>query len=123
VDIQEKRLRSVAEPPAALQRSTYLIVYRPGPAWLPGKSVKEQPLLEHGRYMLSLHRRGVLKLAGPFSDNAGGAIVIEAQDDGEANSVVAADPAVMSHIFMYELHPWGLVQWERFATRGEPPLV
>ena len=73
--------------------------------------------------MLSLYRRGVLKLAGPFSDNAGGAIVVEAQDDGEANSVVAADPAVTSHIFLYELHPWGLVQWEGFGTRGEPPVV
>ena len=33
---------------------TFLIIYRPGPAWLPGKSVSEQPLKEHGRYMLGL---------------------------------------------------------------------
>jgi uncharacterized protein YciI len=107
--------QSVAEPPA-VQRSTYLVVYRPGPAWLPGKSVKEQPLLEHGRYMQSLYLQGVLKLAGPFSDNAGGAVVFEAQNDREANAVVAADPAVTSHIFLYELHPWGLVRWERFGA-------
>jgi uncharacterized protein YciI len=77
---------------------------------------KEQPLLEHGRYMLSLYRRGVLKLAGPFSGNAGGAVVFEAQNDREANAVVAADPAVTSHIFLYELHPWELVRWERFGA-------
>lgn len=34
---------------------TYLVVCRPGPAWLPGKPLSEQPLQEHGKYMLSLH--------------------------------------------------------------------
>src|SRR5579862_6636848 len=109
--------QSVAEPPVTAQPSTYLVVYRPGPTWLPGKSVQEQPLLEHGRYMVSPYRRGVLKLAGPFSDNGGGAVVFEAKNDDEANSVVAADPAVASHIFLYELHPWEPVQWERFGAK------
>jgi|SRR5437868_749844 len=49
---------------------TFLIIYRPGPAWLPGKSVSEQPLKEHGRYMLGLYVKGSMKLAGPLTDNA-----------------------------------------------------
>ena len=36
-------------------KATYLVIYRPGPAWLVGKSVLEQPLKEHGKYMLSLY--------------------------------------------------------------------
>jgi uncharacterized protein YciI len=106
--------QSIADPSAVVERLTYLVVYRPGRAWLPGRSVKEQPLLEHRRYMLHLYRQGVLKLAGPFSDNSGGAVVLEAQSDREADAVVVADPAVTSHIFLYELHPWGLVQWGEF---------
>jgi hypothetical protein len=34
-------------PPEATTKATYLVIYRPGPAWLTGKSVMEQPLKEH----------------------------------------------------------------------------
>src|SRR5688572_30368617 len=39
-------------------KTTYLVVYRPGPSWLPGKPVTEQPLKEHGRYMIELYTKG-----------------------------------------------------------------
>ena len=41
-------------PHEAATKATYLVLYRPGPAWLTGKSVMKQPLKEHGKYMLSL---------------------------------------------------------------------
>ena len=47
---------------------SFLCVYRPGSHWLPGKPLAEQPLREHGRYMLELYRRGVMRLAGRFAD-------------------------------------------------------
>jgi uncharacterized protein len=93
--------------------TAYLVVYKPGPAWLEGKPLAEQPLKEHGRYLLSLYVKGSLKFAGPFSDNAGGAAVFDAADDEEAQAVVAADPAVTSGVFIAELHPWRLVDWAR----------
>jgi len=92
---------------------TYLVVYRPGPAWRSGKPIAEQALKDHGRYILSLYVSGSLKLAGPFSDNAGGAAAFEAADGDEARAVVAADPAVVSGVFLADLHPWGLIDWER----------
>lgn len=98
-------------------KSTYLVIYRPGPAWISGKPVTEQPLKEHGKYMLSLYKNGVLKFAGPFTDNAGGAAVFEAENEDEAKAVVAADPAVISKVFLSELHPWGLVEWERRVNK------
>jgi uncharacterized protein len=98
--------------PARMKR-TYLVVYKPGPNFLTGKPLAEQPLKEHGRYMLSLYVKGSLKFAGGFSDNAGGAAAFEAADDDEAKAVVAADPAVVSGVFVGELHPWGLVDWEK----------
>src|SRR5260370_16933511 len=70
--------RSIAaenEPQQEQTKATYLVIYRPGPAWLVGKSVREQPLKEHGKYMLNLYIRGSMKLAGPLTDDAGGAIL------------------------------------------------
>jgi hypothetical protein len=43
----------------AAAKTTFLVIYRPGPAWLVGKSVSEQPLKEHGKYMLSLYVKGI----------------------------------------------------------------
>ncbi len=99
-------------------KTTQLVVYRPGPGWIVGKPVTEQPLEQHGRYMLSLYVRGALKLAGPFLDDAGGAVVLEAENEVEAKAMVSLDPAVVSQVFVAEVHPWRLVDWERYA-RGK----
>jgi uncharacterized protein YciI len=99
-------------------KATFLVIYRPGPAWLAGKSVSEQPLKEHGEYMLSLYVRGSMKLAGPLADNAGGAVVLEVADQPEAQAIVAEDPAVKSGIFVYEMHPWELKPWDKYAKKA-----
>jgi uncharacterized protein YciI len=99
------------------RKATYLVVYRPGPAFISGKPLAEQPLKEHGRYMLSLYKQGTLKFAGGFSDNAGGAAAFEAASDDEARAIVAADPAVMSQVFLAEFHPWRWVDWERLIKK------
>ena len=93
-------------------KSTFLVVYKPGPKWLTGKPLAEQPLREHGRYMLSLYSKGDLKIAGPFTDDSGGAVVLNVADEAAAKSIVRNDPAVVTGVFVYELHPWGLVDWE-----------
>ena len=96
---------------------TFLLIYRPGPAWPEGKKVSELPLKEHGNYMLSLYRKGAMKLAGPLTDNAGGAVVLEVSGESEAKDIVANDPAVRAGIFVYELHPWAPVQWEKYIKK------
>ena len=98
-------------------RPAFLVVYRPGPAFLPGKPLSQQPLREHGIYILSLHVKGALKEAGPFGDDTGGAAVFEAADETEARAIVAADPAVTSGIFLADLHPWTLVDWAARAKK------
>lgn len=89
----------------------YLVVYGPGPSFLTGKPLGEQPLREHGRYLLSLYRQGVLKWAGPFADDSGGALVLEAEDDAAALALVRADPAVETQIFDFQLRRWSPVDW------------
>src|SRR5207253_11234352 len=73
-------------------KTTFLIIYRPGPAWLPGKSVSEQPLKEHGRYMLGLYVKGSMNLAGPLTDNAG-AVVLEVAGESEAKADCGGRPS------------------------------
>lgn len=98
-------------------KTTFLVLYRPGPHWVAGKPIREQPPKEHGKYLLDLYARGAMKHAGPFEDNTGAAIVLEAADEAEARSLVAGDPAVKNGIFTAELHPWALVPWESYLKK------
>lgn len=99
-------------------KTTFLVLYRPGPHWAAGKPIREQPPREHGKYLLDLYARGALKFAGPFDDNTGAAIVVEAADRAEAESLVAGDPAVKNGVFAAELHPWALVPWEKYLKKN-----
>ena len=107
------------EPQPEKAKETYLVIYRPGPAWLEGKSVFEQPLKKHGKYMLNLYIKGSMKLAGPLTDNAGGAVLLVVGQESEAKAIVAEDPAVKSGIFLYEIHPWKLQPWDEFAKKAK----
>ena len=100
------------------RQPSYLCVYRPGPRWLPGKPLAEQPLREHGRYMLDLYKRGVMRMAGRFADGSGGAMLFGADDDASEQAIVAADPAVVAETFTYELRQWAFVDWASLAKRA-----
>ena len=100
-------------------KTTYLVIYRPGPGWLVGKPVSEQPLKEHGKYMLSLYMKGFMKLAGPLTDNTGGAVLLAVANESEAKALVTDDPAVKSGVFVYEMHPWKLQPWDEFAKKAK----
>lgn len=110
-------LASRASEPGATAKTTYLLIYRPGPAWPRGTSVSELPLREHGSYMLSLYEKGLMKQAGPLADDAGGAVVLEVSDEAQARQIVANDPAVRSGIFVHELHRWAPVQWQKYLKK------
>ena len=99
---------------------TFIIIYKPGPAWVKDKPYWEQRLMEHGEYMHQLYKSGVLRFAGPFSDNMGGATVIETTGMEEALNILRNDPAIINEVFIGELHPWYLVDWEHFGGNQEP---
>lgn len=99
-------------------KSGYLITYSAGPSFLSGKPLNEQPLKEHVAYMLDLHRRGVLRMAGGFGDNSGGAAFVDAASLDEARRIAQDDPAVTSQVFIFEIRQWNLVPWQRLAERA-----
>jgi|SRR5882724_2988112 len=100
---------------SAQKKQTFIVIYKPGPAWLVGKPISEQPLKEHFNYMLGLYKSGVMRFAGPFEDNAGGAAVVETSGENEAKALADRDPAVTSRVFIYEMHPWRFVSWEQYV--------
>jgi uncharacterized protein YciI len=100
------------------KKQMFIVIYKPGSAWLVGKPLSEQPLKDHGKYMLSLYKVGVLRFAGPFEDDTGGgAAVFEASGEDEAKNLINQDPAVINRIYVYELHPWRLVPWEKYIKK------
>ncbi|KAF1719913.1 YciI family protein [Pseudoxanthomonas wuyuanensis] len=104
-----------AMPTPQQAQTTYLVLYRPGPAWAAGKPIRQQPPKEHGRYMLELFKQGKLRSAGPFEDDSGAAVVLLAVDAAEAEALVAADPAVAEGVFRYQIHPWSPVPWQQYV--------
>ncbi len=72
-------------------------------------------LRDHFHYLLALHGRGELKMAGPFAKERGGAVVFQAADDAAAQAWVEADPAVRSQVFQFHLRAWSPVDWASHA--------
>jgi len=110
--------------PSSASRNTYLVVYHRGPGWVDDKPMsKQQSMREHFLYYLDLHRKGLLRSAGGFTDDSGGAAVFEADDDAAATAIINADPAVTSKVFQFELKRWKPNPWEEIsqkrAARGE----
>lgn len=97
--------------------TVYLVVFRPGPAWIEGKPTAEQPLLEHGRYWLAHYAAERMIEAGPFTDDSGGAVVLRAADLATAEAMVAQDPAVVSGVLVGTVYPWLLRNWEYYLSR------
>ena len=95
---------------------TYLAIYREGPAFKKDVPPQEQ-LRDHGRYLVGLSQKQQLKLGGAFGDVTGGAIVFEAENDDAAKAIMDGDPAVVAKTYVYELHPWRLVDFQAIAKR------
>ncbi|UCE86981.1 MAG: VOC family protein [Deltaproteobacteria bacterium] len=106
--------RSAAPAPAPGKR--FLVVYEPGPNWIEGKSIFEQPgLREHASYHQGLWREGRLLRSGPFRDANGGATVLVAPSREEAQKLIDADPAIKDGILKpARLSGWFPVDWARY---------
>ena len=87
-------------------RKYFVVIYRPGSGWLLGKTIQDQPTAEHTAYMKQLQQAGRLALGGPFKDSTGAIAIIEFENLEAATKAVMTDPAVKTHLFSAEVHPW-----------------
>lgn len=110
--------------PAAERKQTagermFLILYRPGENWDASKRVWQQALGGHKDYLIDRYADGVLKFAGPFTDDWGGGVVVRADDADAAAGIARNDPAVQNGVFVFEIHPWFLVDWDEALAQRE----
>ncbi len=90
-------------------KQAFVLLYRPGPAWIEGKPVSEQPLREHLDYLSGLYQTGTLLMAGPFTDDTGGLGILNVASQDEAENILSRDPAVIEGVLTAELHLWDIV--------------
>lgn len=83
-----------------------LVFFRPGSAWIPGKTVFEQPLDEHVAYLRDLHAAGKVLMAGPFVDGSGGMTILRTDSEREAAELAAKDPSVIQRILEPTICKW-----------------
>jgi uncharacterized protein len=98
----------------------YVVLLKRGAKWLPNKTVLEQPLSDHGRYLNEQFAKGSLQFAGPFLDDTGGLIVYNAADEAEVRAIAEHDPGIVNQILEVEsVHPF----WLAFdASAGKSPF-
>jgi uncharacterized protein YciI len=104
-----------AAAPAAQQ--LFLFQYSPGPAWRADVPMREQGLGPHGAYMRQLQSEGRLFAGGGYASDDGGMAIVTAANEAEARAILAADPAIVSGIFVAEFRHWQV----RFRSGGPLP--
>ena len=91
--------------PAATAPTVIAVIYRAGPAWRRGEPVERQDLRDHFLYLLDLHRRRTVVVAGPLG-GAGGLLLLRTDDLDAARRIAAGDPAVRSRVFDADVEPF-----------------
>lgn len=86
--------------------NSYIAYYTPGPKWLKGKPLKDQPLQSHVEYLVGLHRTGRVIMGGPFGDGSGGLVIFTADDIVDVNEAVSCDPAVAEGVLVASVKHW-----------------
>lgn len=87
----------------------FVVLHSPGPAWLPGKTLFEQPgVREHVEHYMKFLEAGKLALGGPHLDNMAGGMMIPSAgvSEEEVTSYAAEDPAVKSGLLLAQVRPW-----------------
>ena len=99
-------------------KNTFMILWAPGPAWVLGKTVREQPeWTEHAAFMDQLFANGTVIMGGPFTDGTGSLVLVEAEEESEVRTLIDNDPFVVQRIFVLS----SLKQWQLFldARQGD----
>ncbi len=87
----------------------YIVLHSPGPKWLPGKTLFEQPgVREHVEHYRKFLEAGKLALGGPHLDGKAGGMMIPSTgvSEEEVAKYAAEDPAVKSGVLLAEIRPW-----------------
>ena len=86
----------------------FLVIYRPPrPTFNDDATADEERIIGiHFQYLKRLLAEGKLLMAGPCEDASMGLAVIECENQDEARSILAADPAIEGKVFTGEIKPY-----------------
>src|SRR5438045_8710631 len=92
---------TVVPPERTAMKKTFAIFFSPGPAWIAGKTSREQPYwAEHAAFMDKLFEDGTVILGGLYADYAGLVVIIDALPEEDVHDLSRQDPFVL-HPFIY----------------------
>ncbi len=106
---QTKSSNSTGKGAKAVKDIRFVVLHTPGPKWLPGKTLFEQPgVSEHVEHYRKFLEAGKLALGGPHIDGKAGGMMIPAAgvSEEEITKYAAEDPAVKSGLLLAEVRPW-----------------
>jgi uncharacterized protein YciI len=89
-----------------METQTYVIVLRPANRY--GNPESDERINEHFLYLKGLLEKGILTMAGRFSEVLIGLVLIETKSRNEALRIMREDPAVKSGVFHAKLYPWSI---------------
>jgi len=102
--------RAGAEEDSAPQRDIrFVVIHSPGPSWIEGKTIFEQPGLQaHIDHYRKLLEAGKLMAGGPFLDEAAGGMMIPQPglSEEEITAFAQEDPAVKSGLLTFRVRRW-----------------
>jgi len=71
-----------------------------------GRDASVELIRRHIQHIRALDEEGKLVLCGPFTDHAGGMIILQVEDRSEAETIAQADPFVVEGVRRYEIRTW-----------------
>lgn len=90
----------------------FIVLVRPGPAWLTEKPLDEQPFTkEHAVHLQHLFKEQKLFMGGPCADKSNllSLLILEAANEKEAFEHIKDNPFLTQQVVQVELHPWHVV--------------
>jgi uncharacterized protein YciI len=95
-------------------KQTFAVTFAHGPGWDATRPVRQQDYWDdHAAFIDGLFDSDFIRIAGPFPDDAGSLIIVEADSADEVRRTFAADPWAPRGILLLER----VRRWEIFLDR------
>jgi uncharacterized protein YciI len=109
---------------------TFVILWMPGPRWIEGASIYDQPFIEeHADHIGELMTECRVVLSGPFTPAGGtpsssvGMSVVKAADEAGLRAWLAEDPGIAHEVLTAELYPYQIVFAAQDAGTGATQIT
>jgi uncharacterized protein YciI len=95
-------------------KQTFAALSIHGPGWDATRPVRQQDYWDdHAAFIGGLYADGFIRLGGPFPDNAGSMLIVEADSADEVRQILAGDPWGLRGILLLDQ----VRRWEIFIDR------